>query len=169
MLEKMKTGFVNFQRLYRRYREKIHQERTETRWRQEKELNEDITRKRDFRQSLKRNLNTLGFTPANKLDEYFVERQEKAAKTIQAVFRGVRVRTKLPELWMEKRRRVAAINIQRQVGNRGKVQLQNSLSTVCRKLAESKGSRNFIGCVSGRFFCNILFDHGHRILNANYF
>ncbi|WP_395241899.1 hypothetical protein, partial [Salmonella sp. s51933] len=49
MLKKTKIGFIKFQRLFRRYREKTHQERTETRWRREKELKEDISRKRVFR------------------------------------------------------------------------------------------------------------------------
>lgn len=114
----MTKGFIKFQRLYRQYREETHQMRTETRWRREKELNEDITRKRHFRKSLNKNLETLEYVPANRLDEYFVERQDHAAKKIQAAFRGTRVRKQLPELRKERTRWSAAIIIQRQVSQK---------------------------------------------------
>ena len=115
MLKKMKSGVVKFQRLYRNYRRKKHEERTERRWRREKELQEDITRKRDFRQSLNKNLKTLAFVPANKVQEYFIEKQELAAIRIQAAFRGMLTRRQVTSLKYERMFQDAAVVIQRQV------------------------------------------------------
>jgi hypothetical protein len=115
MLKKMKIGVVKFQRLYRRYRAIKHEERTETRWRREKELHEDISRKRDFRQSLNKNLKTLEYLPANKVQEYFIEKQEVAAVKIQAAFRGVRTRRQVTAWRYERMFQGAAVVIQRQV------------------------------------------------------
>jgi hypothetical protein len=115
MLKKMKIGVVKFQRLYRRYRAIKHEERTETRWRREKELHEDISRKRYFRQSLNKNLKTLEYLPANKVQEYFIEKQEVAAVKIQAAFRGVRTRRQVTAWRYERMFQGAAVVIQRQV------------------------------------------------------
>lgn len=113
----MKSGMVKFQRLYRIHRSRKHEERTETSWRREKELHEDITRKRVFRQSLNKNLKTLEYLPANQVQEYFVAKQENAAVKIQAAFRGMRARKEVSVLKYEKMERNAAVVIQRQVGN----------------------------------------------------
>ena len=115
MLKKMKVGMVKFQRLYRIYRAKKHDERTKTRWRREKDLHEDISRKRDFRQSLNKNLKTIEYLPANKVQEYFVEKQEVAAVKIQAAFRGMRARRDAGTLRYERIFQNAAVVIQRQV------------------------------------------------------
>jgi hypothetical protein len=115
MLKKMKVGMVKFQRLYRIYRAKKHDERTTTRWRREKDLHEDISRKRDFRQSLNKNLKTIEYLPANKVQEYFVEKQEVAAVKIQAAFRGMRARRDAGTLRYERIFQDAAVVIQRQV------------------------------------------------------
>jgi hypothetical protein len=115
MLKKMKVGMVKFQKLYRIYRAKKHDERTTTRWRREKDLHEDISRKRDFRQSLNKNLKTLEYLPANKVQEYFVEKQEVAAVKIQAAFRGMRARRDAGTLRYERIFQDAAVVIQRQV------------------------------------------------------
>lgn len=115
MLKKMKMGMVKFQRLYRRYRARKHEERTETRWRRERELHEDISRKRNFRQSLNKNLKTLEYLPANKVQEYLIEKQEVAAVKIQAAFRGMRTRRQATALKYEKMFQDAAIVLQRQV------------------------------------------------------
>ena len=116
MLKKMKVGVVKFQRLYRRYRARKHEERTETRWRRERKLYEDISRKRDFRQSLNKNLKTLEYLPANKVQEYFIEKQEVAAVKIQAAFRGKRTRRQVMALRYERMFEDAAVVLQRQVG-----------------------------------------------------
>lgn len=114
MLKKMVIGFTKFQRLYRQHTEKTQQERAETRWRREVELNKDISRKRDFRQSLNKKLETLEYVPANRLEEFLVEKQKNAAVIIQAAFRGARERKQLSELKKERKERNGAIVIQRQ-------------------------------------------------------
>lgn len=116
MLTKMTAGVVKFQRLFRNYRSRKQEERTETRWRREKELHEDVSRKRDFRQSLNKNLKTLEYLPANKIQEYLIEKQENAAVKIQAAFRGMRARNRVSGLRYEKIFQDAAVVIQRQVG-----------------------------------------------------
>ena len=115
MLKKMKVGMVKFQRLYRIYRARKHDERTETRWRREKDLHEDISRKRDFRHSLNKNLKTLEYLPANKIQEYFVEKQEVAAVKIQSAFRGMLARKDATVLRNERMFQDAAVAIQRHV------------------------------------------------------
>lgn len=115
MLKEMKIGIVKFQRLYRRYRARKNEERTEARWRRERELHEDISRKRDFRQSLNKNLKTLEYLPANKVQEYLIEKQEVAAVKIQAAFRGMRARRQATALRYERMFQDAAVVLQRQV------------------------------------------------------
>ncbi len=129
MLKEMKIGVVKFQRLYRLYRARKHEERAETRWRREKELHEDISRKRDFRQNLNKNLKTLEYLPANKVQEYFIEKQEVAAVKIQAAFRGMRTRRELTAWRYERMFHDSAVVIQRQVHN----EKTNNLLQYCCK------------------------------------
>lgn len=117
MLKKMRIGLVKFQRLYRRYRARKDEERTEIMWKREKQLHEDISRNRDFRHILNKNLKTLEYLPANKVQEYFIEQQEVAALKIQAAFRGMRTRRQIATWRHERMFQDAAVVIQRQVRN----------------------------------------------------
>ncbi|XP_046846849.1 LOW QUALITY PROTEIN: IQ calmodulin-binding motif-containing protein 1-like [Xenia sp. Carnegie-2017] len=112
MLQRMNVGVVKFQRLYRQYIRK-QEERLKIKLQRDKHHHENISRQRDFRESLNKNLITLEHVPANKVQEYFLETQNVSAIKIQSAFRGMQARRQI-KLRREKVLHDAACVIQRQ-------------------------------------------------------
>lgn len=111
----MNVGVVKFQRLYRQYLSRKQEERLKIKLQREKHHHENISRQRDFRESLNKNLITLEHVPANKVKEYFLETQNVSAIKIQSAFRGMQARRQIEVLRREKVFHDAACVIQRQV------------------------------------------------------
>ena len=114
-MERMKRGILKLQRIVRR-KQTVERERREKEKlsRLEKELKEEKYRK-EMRASLHTQLQLLEHVPAQKVNSFLMEREERAAVILQSQWRGLIARRKTVRLRISKKRHEAATCIQRNV------------------------------------------------------
>ena len=112
-MDTMKQGILKLQRLVRRKqqmdREMKEQEKLSN---LEKQLKEDKYRQ-EMRSSLHTQLQLLEHVPAQRVDSFIAQREERAAVVLQSQWRGLMARRKAAKQRVEQRRQKAAVCIQK--------------------------------------------------------